>query len=517
MASDGPTFRAVSGTSHQTNRVRLVPLQPSCSLLVRLTLVMVGVLSVKQIAVDNWHISKLAVRNHLGDDGVGPVRHGHPAMDGPENVTQPQHGHRGGYHHQKQLAQDLQGQGGNEDDRKPFLIVHIGPPKTATSTLQFGFGQFAGGSPDGAPTSFEKDKIYFHDDGPFVSRFQRVCARGGNETRTKDECWPELRRDLWRVHLENNRSHLLYSSEQISYPLSRQTYTRRRAPIDWVGLKKHLGTDWNVVVVIGYRRYADWLPSAMQQILRWTKGKPKVNRWPDDGGARIPKPLLPDQWKSIKRLDYLTTWQILDSIRSDVRFVLFNMHDEASLTMQLPSGDDDESRHNNATGHWSPSLLSRFLCTTMKDAGVDARHSCQDSLARDRAQFEGVGAVDVVVNPHQTLFYDAMALAAREKGMVNRTLGRHHVAVEAEIFHTKHLNRTLRDFPLVCPTREDHEEFLNHSLSLEEKILPEFHHSQGYDTHVRDFWKSVGKKKYCWIDTDTLLQDENWMDFFHHL
>jgi hypothetical protein len=44
-------------------------------------------------------------------------------------------------------------------------------------------------------------------------------------------------------------------------------------------------------------------------------------------------------------------------------------------------------------------------------------------------------------------------------------------------FQTKSLNETFRDFPVLCPSKEENEQFLAYFLQIESQLLPRFHES----------------------------------------
>jgi hypothetical protein len=52
-------------------------------------------------------------------------------------------------------------------------------------------------------------------------------------------------------------------------------------PWDWISLYETLhDAGWNVVVVLGYRRYAEWIVSVKQHAEKWTGRKPRHAMWP---------------------------------------------------------------------------------------------------------------------------------------------------------------------------------------------------------------------------------------------
>lgn len=88
------------------------------------------------------------------------------------------------------------------------------------------------------------------------------------------------------------RQHLILSSEELSMYHSkiwgnnnsqyRYLYGPNSHPtiLDWISLYSILKNYYRITVIVTYRRYYDWLPSAKQQIERWHIGKPSLNQWP---------------------------------------------------------------------------------------------------------------------------------------------------------------------------------------------------------------------------------------------
>lgn len=394
------------------------------------------------------------------------------------------------------FSEHSQSMSGGRSMEKPLLLLHIGPPKTATTTIQEGLAILR--------PVLQRDGISNGNAGHIASGIKRCGKLAKRNTTSGIECWSKVREDIRDIHLQKNQSHILISSEPLSIGRLNFPGLRGQGPVDWMALKDNLGDQVDIVIILGYRRFFEWLPSAFQQIFRWTPAKNKLNAWPGQRrGVRIPEPILPNNWKSLspRTLLYSNVMDLVRSIDGHLPVVLFNLHDHRF---------EDQSAENKGA-----SVLSRFICQSLVEAGAEMTHSCSESLARDRNMTDG----EVVLNPEQTLFYDALVVAAWQKGLVRDVkLLRHNVAKRAEEFQTQVLNETFLDFPVTCPLREEYEAFLNYSLQMEAEILPKFYASpDGRAEHEITFWKRVDKKKYCWIDTETLLVEQRWINFFSNL
>jgi hypothetical protein len=104
-------------------------------------------------------------------------------------------------------------------------------------------------------------------------------------------------------------------------------------------------------------------------------------------------------------------------------------------------------------------LFSTFVC----DIIPNAPHTCQSSLKKDQES-----TTELVKNPSRSLFFDALAVAAHQSGIINNNqFKRHRVANKIQKYHEGTLHQAPFDFPLKCPPKSQLDGFLNLSLSLE--------------------------------------------------
>ena len=145
--------------------------------------------------------------------------------------------------------------------------------------------------------------------------------------------------------------------------------------------------------------------------------------------------------------------------------------------------------------------------------------------------------MEMVQNPSQSLFYDALAMSASEAGLIDRDHYKHPaVTKQVKEYHMKALLNTssslssppssfLDVFVLKCPSSTQLEGVLNLSLSLEADIFPEFvatnpsspcsnNNSNISKEHQENFWKQASKHKFCWLNGTATLQMVEWKEFF---
>jgi hypothetical protein len=76
------------------------------------------------------------------------------------------------------------------------------------------------------------------------------------------------------------------------------------------------------------------------------------------------------------------------------------------------------------------------------------------------------------------------------------------------------LNRTTQDFPMTCMSRDQAHVFLDISLRMEKEILPDYYaSSNGEQQHRREFEKSFQSHQFCNVDVVKVVEDDSWRDF----
>jgi hypothetical protein len=432
--------------------------------------------------------------------------------------------------------------------KKPWCIFHVGPPKTATTAIQQDFTAFS-------------DQQYLARDNYTYSglcwRNGRFCHRGAflvalnqlialpnkiclqklvlarqeyynrnnNITTTTSshdlykvlyavDC-PEFQRLVDMLHDLHSRGgmSLFVSEEQMSYTLDK--YSRV-----WNLLQDILQDSWHFGILVGYRRWMDYLPSRHWQDEVNKRG---TYNWIGNGentsfAGRHVDPLFPAQ-HGVEKLGKFTD-SVLTKLKrphpTNLPIRIFNMNAAAA------------SQHSSS----SLSLRSILFCHVIPHMD----NCCQQSLLLDSSSISSsnkqlsVGVGGVVVGAAKTFDYDMLTVAAKAAGLLHPGLERQNVTNAAREFHKKSLSLSSSsstttsssssdDFAQICPSQQEMETFLNISLAKERVVMPELHAHPlfGQDQHREKFWKAVQQKKYCTIDTNATLQQVEWRQFFANL
>ena len=177
------------------------------------------------------------------------------------------------------------------------------------------------------------------------------------------------------AHRAANQS-LILSEENFSIKYADLGYGREahRDSMDWIALAELLAElDFQPLILIGYRRLLEIMPSAKQQWDRWTRTQRSLNQWPPDKEhpnrtGRVLQPLFPDVLEDSRlhdeyhpaRIRGTIQWSYTDYlvrvIRPHLPVRLMNMHSAATTT----------------------SLRTYFLCHVLPYAPASCAQSVKD-------------------------------------------------------------------------------------------------------------------------------------------
>lgn len=321
----------------------------------------------------------------------------------------------------------------------------------------------------------------------------KECMLAVNHHRTQgrpdDErplCWQQFLNRLGEFR--NMNKNVIISEEWFSVQFA--TYKGvGRTSIDWIALQEAL-QDWNVLVLVGYRRLFDILPSAKSQWDRWHSHIKALNYWPPLGRTLEPlfphvldDPHLNDGYlpkathkQGVKQWCY--TDYLLEMIEPYFPVKILDIH----------------------LGR----VRTNFLCEILPNAKI----ACQSSRATDAQEPESKANVE------QSLFYDAMVTKAAEMGMVDTEKHkRHETVVKLVEYYEEHLGRDPKKLDQICPPEDQLNYLLERSIAKEKKLMP---HKLEAD-HRQAFEVAKHKKKFCWIDAEKALMRPELRQFFASL
>ena len=388
--------------------------------------------------------------------------------------------------------------GSNQRTGKPWFVIHLGPPKTATTTIETEMTKFF-------DTLQLDNYVYLGKFYPYAkynkkrdealsilrttSCMKRVYDARVNGSMHRPPCWNDFLKEMNQYKGKN----VLLSDEEFGFRWFNMD--GGMTPLDWKTLMRDL-KHWNVIAVVGYRRLVDWFPSAKQQNDRWFAGRKskRIKFFPPKGQHL--KPLFPEvlSYPQITGEDpeppnkklwfHYFAHDIIENLKAfDVPYRIFNMHEEGI------------------------ELRSNFLCNILPNAP----RSCKESLKQDA---EGS---NLVANQEKSfsLYYDRLATEAAERNYFrteNRV--RHVVAEQFMSFHNKAMGQSIDDLPVICPSSDEANTLLEASLRMEKRIMGD--RLSAHDHRVA-FQKNMENRKYCWIDVEEALRDARWQRLYEYI
>jgi hypothetical protein len=267
--------------------------------------------------------------------------------------------------------------------------------------------------------------------------------------------------------------------------------------------------DWNVRIVVAYRRLYEWLPSKYNSITKGATG----GDWPvkkpsggDSSGASIKQ--VSKRQKQAKAVE---------TFHLDGRGTFSELFREIEETVQHPT----ETVKRNYAQHFAN--ISVIDLHNLKANGIGdpylehlVCHVLSSAVHTCRAVRAGrIG--DSTKNPSVSLHYDMMAVAAQQKEIYTGKSSRSSVAAAIQRRQEDLLHLSSNDYPLQCFSNETVSRLLNLSLKTEQNLFTDDWTTEQESEHRAGFATALQKRKYCSIDTSAILKDAGWQSFLRKL
>ena len=367
----------------------------------------------------------------------------------------------------------------------PLFILHMGPGKTGTSTIQKDLSTLK--------QELQKDNYSYigNNGGPLNKGKLYSCSQEAKcGLSEKVESYLEDKR---RIGIN-----LVGSNEFLSTFGQNNTHGE-----DWWSMRGK----WDFQIWLSYRRPFEIIPSFFNQQYKFKR---------DSNGNRL---------KGI-----FSSHEDWPGIKQDYRIPGFE---------EFFTKEDWLSRAHfvkNAYYYWQPyadavhifnvhqhgDLSANFVCQTMPKANF----TCAKLRRRENDHNQRL----LVENPSKPLDYDILAVHAYEQGLLNKTNSRKNVVKAIQHYHEKVKGLSEKDLPQRCLNSTVLYKFYHVSLDLEKWAvstwtstisksssqrvnLEPFSHE-----HLLDFnasWnKALEKKKLCSVDAVKVMKQKDWQEFF---
>lgn len=400
--------------------------------------------------------------------------------------------------------------------KRPIMILHIGPRKTASTTLQVSLGN--------SRDALLKDNFIYirKEDICFMSLFTVKCSTRFNfnnaffkylKNKFNLDITPNksLSNDNIFLNgietLRKNGINIVLSSEEAAYRIKTSTNYNK--------LQK-LTNGWDVRVVVTYRRYFDWLLSDYDQNCNRFRGiNLNISTFNDYYDSSIfhhknlmYAPLdmtLYDRWKSYYNNVYV-----------------FNMYSDNTNNSNTNNDDDDDP------------IYTRFICQSIPEA----QHTCdalkngsliipsktkQANTATSKISATAL-LITIILNGQGDIDFDNKNYKYfKAAKIIDKYLLDHHytkVDIMNSYNATNARNRNVKKQKITCLRKEYVVDILRKSIDIEKKLLSKFHYSSknsNGETALKPLFKQYWKeKRFCQLDVPTFL-NENKDDLLSYL
>jgi hypothetical protein len=379
------------------------------------------------------------------------------------------------------------------NDSRPVLLILVGAPKTATSTLQGYLNH-----PQTKVDLLKDNYIYqgrfttWEPKSPLLKMLgNRNCKNATKIAREQEQampaCWNIFTDDLDRLY--QTGQNVIIVEEALS-----------DASFDLPAFQKAT-TQWQVSIVITYRQFWSWLPSFKNQVEKVHNDLRGFSYEPESTG---PLPWVIDKRRSSSSPEFYKAMSSVENrraIRMTGQIVgKYLPYTDNIVDMYRDLGDQVRIMNIHRD---NMQVIPNFICEIVPNAA----NSCQASLNRSNQE---------MTNPSVKLDYKLIAFDAVEIGLLNASkhVRYRQVAQALGKYHRDKLES--RPLPLECMDRVSLEAFLAESMRLERELVPTFYATHE-EQHRNSFWNAAAKNKFCSVNITAVLIDPDWLSIFAQL
>jgi len=345
---------------------------------------------------------------------------------------------------------------------KPIIYLHVGPLKTASTTIQWVAKQQCVRT-----AALEKDNMILLTSDDLPDELNKCI---NNKFRASEYCSQYLN-DIFQKFRGENKT-LFLSHERISSFNEIESWKFWREAL----------INWDVHIIVVYRRTYEWELSLFNQ-------RYKLDH------------MTFDKWKSTK-LEIQNLRQVFDSTISKKNIRL--RRPSNIYNFFLKSGHRVEVMNMHAEGDVVKDLFCKHIkranatCAAVIDLNKNIRLP-----RKNQSVYQG---------------YDRIAIAAYRMGLVNKSIRRSFVRSRIQMRHEVELGLESSSFPVDCVSSKDLDKVLYLTIQEEKMIFPVFSESILGEERLRhNFQTAINKGKFCNVDGEKVLADQGWIDFFTNL
>ena len=368
-----------------------------------------------------------------------------------------------------------------------YFIMHVGPQKTATTTIQCGLRNMEDyllrekhvavmetENCHPRPNATTGGGAATYDNILGGATFMPNCLKYWSADNSgMPSCWEESY-GKW-MHEQQLQNNSVVMSQEMMVDTMKDPHRTKRVFSDMVESLP----GFQIVVIATYRRYYDWIVSLYGEKFK-SKIKRKLMRWPGNGGIGIPS-VETFAARALKRGPPVPFTDVVTRALQDhpgVNIKIINYH----------AGD---------------SMETAFFCDAMPGATKVCTRNETSSKGANQAPTH--------------FWYDMLATKAFTEGRIPSNSTRKAVVAKMARFQEDTLGLSGQEFPMICPLRKFYDTMLEESLRLEKIVMPKDQHEELESQHMEAFEKARKSHKFCTINTTAVLEEKQWLDFFKSL
>ena len=393
------------------------------------------------------------------------------------------------------------------NNTKPYFILHIGPPKTATTFLQCNLQMLS-------KELATDDSYYYVGKNCPGSEFYKLNSKiennetgipghylmmGLNDAKTQNRGYEKLKSRMdYHLSMGNN---IIYSNEAFANHLVDQDIT-------WNCLQS-MFTGWNVRVVIGYRHYFDWIRSFYYQNNKQNNKLDK--KWPNQNNGKAHPSFLEFLEYHLQRNEAGDL-----SVDGGHKNNAWGHHLTLSAYKKFSSHFDDIQILNLHED--KEDVVTQFVCRMIPNAQKTCnmlRTTTIDHNKKDEKLH------NLSKRPSQSFDAHRITEAAFTLGYVTSSSPKDVIVelVKKRIIESGIKNTAHSKF-FVCPSSSLQARFLNVSILYENDMLtinnPNMSvkmYDNAKDEHISLYQKTDAERRFCEINAELVLKDQGWIEF----
>ena len=358
-----------------------------------------------------------------------------------------------------------------------FSSEFIRPQKTGSSTIQSTLDKLSQLS-----NELKLDNLYYRHVMPEAGDFDcAINAWGGFHNCTVSETLKALMQQV-----NDEGKDLLLTDENLNQNFAGAL----RDAID--------DDDWDIMVIVMYRRIHEWLLSWYNQINKTTNLDSNGNilfdengipyrtehkDWPDQNGRHIPEFTV---WYK----EFTQAWDPSDFVNKHRSIEYYNLYRKSFHNVRL------HNMHREGGGD----IVTDFCHI------IGANNTCTEYQ-------NNIALYQEEINSSVNLDHDIIAVHAYQNGLINKALTRKDVTTAVTSY--------IRESGKVVPRKCDRiviDQIRNWLVDSEKNIVFEDKMSDNNEKQLLQIYELyVNKGKLCDMDKEAILVDQDWLDFFHSL